>query len=241
LIVPATEVIQIEDEEHVGSSSSGNSVSLEPPPRSQILNRYLSWKHNLLDIRGGPGESLIPSLPEDLSTIALDEPNQRVIRVDCERTRGSHEEFRCEKNRLIMESIITFYCKSQNVKYKQGMNEVLAPFVYLKFELDKDNHLGEESRPSWSIIFQMYYAFIEIYLSKMFDDEDFKFLQKCCILFRSLLRYHAPALSARLDSGSVTPEMYVTPWFLTLFASKTSLHALLEIWDHLIANGGDKH
>ena len=169
--------------------------------------------------------------PEDMSTIVLDEPNQRVIKYDCERTRGTVEDFKQPSTRDAIERILTFYCKNHNVSYKQGMNEVLAPFVALKLWGAID---------SWSQVYTLYAGFIELFLDKMFCDEEFVFLQKCCILFRTCLRYHAPSLSARLDAASVTPEMYVTPWFLTLFASKSSLPSVLHLW-HLLITSGDKH
>jgi hypothetical protein len=230
LIVPTSEVIQISDQiDEIPTSST-------PPlmTRDEIFQRYLKWKSLLVDSR--PPE-MIPKFPNN--KIILDEPNQRVIRVDCERTRGTHPEFRLESTRHIMESIITFYCKTVHVKYKQGMNEVLAPFVYLKLALD-DGSGHELQVPGWNEVFQLYYAFIQIFLPSMFNDEEFKYLQKSCTLFRTLLRYHAPALSGRLDSASVTPEMYVTPWFLTVFAAKTSLATTMAIWDRIITDG-DKY
>lgn len=170
-------------------------------------------------------------LPDDFGSIALDESNQRVIRYDCERTRGSMEEFKLTETREVLERLLTFYCKSHNISYKQGMNEVLAPFVALKLWGAVD---------SWSQVYNMYSSFIDIFLPNMFSDDEFNFLQQCCVLFRTCLRYHAPSLSGRLDTAAVTPEMYVTPWFLTLFASKSSIPAILQLW-HFLITKGDKH
>ena len=180
------------------------------------------WKHKLCK---GPPE---PALPSDMDEVVLDEPNQRVIRYDCERTRGTLEEFRDPDLRQRMEQILTLYCKTHQIKYKQGMNEVLAPFVYLKL-------VG--AIPNWQEVYWMYKCFIDIFLFSMFSDDEFQFLQKCCVLFKTCLRYHAPALSSRLDAAMVTPEMFVTPWFLTLFASKTSMASVLHLWDLIIKQG----
>jgi hypothetical protein len=171
------------------------------------------------------------SIEAEIMKVSLDEPNQRVIRYDCERTRGTVEEFKQPENREMIERLLTFYCKSHSLAYKQGMNEVLAPFVALKL------WNGIET---WGEVYLMYKGFIDLFLPNMFCDEEFQFLQKCCALFRTCLRYHAPSLSSRLDAANVTPEMYVTPWFLTLFSSKTSLTAVLQLW-HYLLTGGDKH
>jgi hypothetical protein len=225
--LPLAPLIQVADQ---SSSPTESEVELPTEPDDNMADRVKTWKHHLVDKRGG--RNMIPRLPDDLTTISLDQDNQRVIRVDCERTRGSQSEFRSEETRKIMEAILTFYCQSERVKYKQGMNEVLAPFVFLKLRCS--------NLISWNQVFEMYYAFIEIFLPNMFRDEEFKFLQKLCVLFRTALRYHVPALSGRLDAATVTPEMYVTPWFLTLFASKTNLAALFTLWDSLIVSG-DRH
>ena len=172
------------------------------------------------------------NLPSDfLSAVQLDEPNQRVIKYDCERTRATMPEFRTTETRNTMEILLTFYCKSHKLKYKQGMNEVLAPFVYLKLS---------NSLETWQQVYSLFSAFIDVFLPRMFSDEDFVFLQKSCALFKTCLRYHAPSLSSRLDAGFVTPEMYVTPWFLTLFASKTALETVFHLW-HLLITKGDPH
>jgi len=164
-------------------------------------------------------------------SVSLDEPNQRVIRYDCERTRGTLDDFKRTDIREVLERILTLYCKNHNLSYKQGLNEVLAPFVAIKLS-------GGFS--TWTEVYNLFKAFIDLFLPNMFCDEEFQFLQKCCSLFRTCLRYHAPSLSARLDAATVTPEMYVTPWFLTLFASKTNLSAVMQLWNLLITNG-DKH
>lgn len=38
-----------------------------------------------------------------------------------------------------------------------------------------------------------------------------------------LLRYHDPELALFLESQDFIPEFYATPWFITMFVSKSSL------------------
>jgi hypothetical protein len=45
--------------------------------------------------------------------------NQRVIRADAERTRGNES-----LDKDLVELLLTKYCKNNNIKYRQGLNEV---------------------------------------------------------------------------------------------------------------------
>jgi hypothetical protein len=161
----------------------------------------------------------------DLSDIALSAPNQRVIRYDCERTRSSLDVFRNDKVRKSMEALLTLYCTSENVKYKQGMNEVLAPFVYLKLV----NVIAD-----WSLVYTLFKKFVDKFLSSILKDDDFDFIQKACVCFRTLVRYHAPSLASKLDTAGILPELYVMPWFMTLFAAKLQLPVVFNFWDAYI-------
>eukprot|EP00922_Rhytidocystis_sp_ex-Travisia-forbesii_P023377 GHVS01034291.1.p1 GENE.GHVS01034291.1~~GHVS01034291.1.p1 ORF type:complete len:804 (-),score=172.18 GHVS01034291.1:198-2609(-) len=124
-----------------------------------------------------------------------------------------------------MECLLTFYCKTKGLKYKQGLNEILAPFMLLKYE------------GNFTIFdaFNCFAAFLSRYLPYAFMDEDFISLQCTFHLFKHLLLYHDPALAVYLAQSEVTPELYLTSWFLTLFASKTKMDVLLCLWDYYIA------
>ena len=52
-------------------------------------------------------------------TTICDLENQRVVRADADRTRG--QEMLSKDN---LELILTLYCKRNNIRYKQGLNEV---------------------------------------------------------------------------------------------------------------------
>lgn len=57
----------------------------------------------------------------------------------------------------------------------------------------------------------------------------FCFLQICFRLFRLLLLYHHPRLCRFLDQYQLQPELYATPWFLTLFSNSLDLERLYEV------------
>ena len=186
--------------------------------------RVKLWRKSL-------GISRFEKFPDNIDEVELNQSNQKVIRYDCERTRSSLEEFRSPEIRKAMEAMLTFFCSSRRLKYKQGMNEILAPFVFLKISRSID---------TWQECFDLFSLFYEKFFPVIYEDDDFHHLQTACIFFRSLLRYHSPTLCSRLDAFNVPPELYVTPWFLTLFASKTHLSVVLKIWDLFICGGDAK-
>ncbi|CAN0520857.1 unnamed protein product, partial [Ectocarpus sp. 8 AP-2014] len=63
------------------------------------------------------------------------------------------------------------------------------------------------------------------------QDEEFLSLQICFRLFRLLLLYHHPRLCRFLDQYQLQPELYATPWFMTLFSNSLDLPRLYEVWD----------
>ncbi|CAN0498678.1 unnamed protein product, partial [Ectocarpus sp. 8 AP-2014] len=101
------------------------------------------------------------------------------------------------------------------------MHEVLAPFVAL----------SDPELPT-SDISLCYSAFLRRFLPYAFNqDEEFLSLQICFRLFRLLLLYHHPRLCRFLDQYQLQPELYATPWFMTLFSNSLDLPRLYEVWD----------
>ena len=68
-------------------------------------------------------------LSEDIRSVQLDLPNQNVVKADTDRAR-----FISKEHREAMQSLLTYFCKSEGVSYKQGINDVMAPFVWLAFQ-----------------------------------------------------------------------------------------------------------
>ncbi|KAJ0408165.1 hypothetical protein ATCC90586_006475 [Pythium insidiosum] len=71
-------------------------------------------------------------LVSDIDKVVQDLPNQKVVAADACRTRGQEALFRQPETVDRITKILTYYCKSRNIRYKQGMNEVLAPFLMLE-------------------------------------------------------------------------------------------------------------
>lgn len=69
-----------------------------------------------------------PNISEFSLDTELDLPNQRTITMDVIRTRS---DFLTDNEKFLLEKLLTFYCKNEKVSYKQGMNEIFAPFLLL--------------------------------------------------------------------------------------------------------------
>jgi Rab-GTPase-TBC domain len=119
----------------------------------------------------------------------------------------------------MIELLLTRYCKNNNIKYKQGLNEVLAPFMYLMEESQRAAHSRkEEPRVDLKFVYNSFSGFINRYLTNFYMEEEFYSLQTALAFLTLLHRYHDPQVSLFLISSQITPEMYAVPWFLTFFA-----------------------
>lgn len=151
----------------------------------------------------------------------LDLHNQRVIASDVDRTRTS---LLSSSEKQDLEKLLTYYCKEFNTSYKQGMNEIMAPFLYL----------SREGLPLFQV-YQCFKSFLHKYLPTMYADQSFKPLQGMFLLFKLLLRYYDPRLSTFFVVNQIEPQTFVTSWFLTLYSGKiSSLPTLFYLWEEII-------
>lgn len=189
-------------------------------------------------------------LDQSIAQVEEDLDNQKVIVGDATRTRAQDSKFRDPGCSDTLTRILTYYCKAKSIRYKQGMNEVLAPFIMIQQQLSQMQADGlikesvENSEISMSIdaqmvfsesvLYQCFYAMIDKFLPHTFQDEEFYSLQCSLQLYRLLLLYHDPELCQFLDQHDMSPEIYLTPWFMTLFARNLERQMLFILWDFLL-------
>jgi len=133
--------------------------------------------------------------------------NQKVIKNDCDRTRVRDKEL-VNSFREYLECFLTYYCKKVQIKYKQGMNEIMAPFILLKSKIS----IG------LSRLFNLATCFIRKFLTNYYHEDEFFSLQSSLALLNLLLKYHNTSLYNIFEFAVISPEMYATSWVLTLFA-----------------------
>ena len=133
--------------------------------------------------------------------------NQRVIKNDCDRTRVKDKPL-LASFREYVECLLTYYCKKNNVKYKQGMNEIVGPFILLKAKL----------KISLSKTYNLFSCFIEKFITNYYFEDEFFSFQSSLGLLNLILKYHDPVMFNVFEFALITPEMYATSWILTVFA-----------------------
>lgn len=146
----------------------------------------------------------------------FDLSNQSVLREDCQQCvlkLGNDDE---DKVSVIsdLESILTFYCKSRNLKYERhnGWIELLLPLIALKVPKSK--------------VYNLFEAIRDTYIPQSCHKNGNAFH-----VLRLLLLYHDPELCSFLDTKRITPDLYCLTWFQSLFAATCSLPVVLSMWD----------
>lgn len=87
--------------------------------RKKIHNWKVIFNQSLLNFK--QEIEVVQNLP-----LGFDE--HRAIHNDVDRTRAT---ILTPSERIAMENLLIFYCETEGIKYKQGMNEVLAPFILM--------------------------------------------------------------------------------------------------------------
>ena len=186
-------------------------------------NKILGWENKLfeskLDIRDFSKVNDADILNEEFN----EKKTIRIIKGDIERTKVQ-ESIYMKNFKDYTYQLIIYYCNSNKISYKQGLNEIAGPFILLKFKLSI----------TLSKIYEMFVCFIDKFLTNYFHETEFFSLQSSLSLINLLLRYHDPELFNRFEYSLVNPDLYATSWLLTLFANKFSLDVVYHLWDKLI-------
>ncbi|KAM3964193.1 LOW QUALITY PROTEIN: TBC1 domain family member 23 [Aphomia sociella] len=146
----------------------------------------------------------------------FDLTNQNVLRDDVKKFVKGLDNDEDEKISVIsdIESIITFYCKSNSINYisSNGWIEILLPLLSLKLPKSDTYNLFEK--------------IIQLYIPKGCTKNGVPFH-----ILRLVLQYHDPELCSFLDTKRITPEQYCLPWLRSLFAGTCNLEVVLFMWD----------
>ena len=152
------------------------------------------------------------------------EENSKIVSNDIPRTRG-REKILLHSFSSLLEYFINFYCNNNKILYKQGLSEIIAPFVLLKYKLP--------NIPYYTI-YNLLSGFINTYATNYYYEKTCFSLTNSLYLLPLLLKYHSPALQNLFDKILINPEMYGTSWLLTAFCSKLQLHLLYHLMNKII-------
>lgn len=87
----------------------------------------------------------------------MDLEDQRTITLDVARTKS---DMLTAEEKVELERMLTYYCKTEGHTYKQGMNEILVPFLLL----------GRQGI-SKHIIYTCFSKFVARFISTLFKDD----------------------------------------------------------------------
>ena len=147
-----------------------------------------------------------------------------VIINDAKRTRV-RESILIPNFKEILEKMLTFFCKTKEIQYKQGLNEIFGPLILIQHKI-KQIKLPK--------IYLFGEVFIDKFLPNYYYETDFCALKGSLRLFFILLKYHEPSVYNVLDKNEILPEMYATNWIMTLMSGKLRIDVLFELWNYLL-------
>ena len=182
--------------------------------------RLILWETFLFNISSPSGINS----DFDILTACPEREDQIVIINDCGRTRV-RESYLVPGFRKILEAVLTYYCTTKGLIYKQGLNEIFGPLILLQYKM-KSLKLSK--------LFDMGEVFIDQFLPNYFYEKDIYSLKCSLNLFVILLRYHEPSVYNRLDSIDILPEVYATNPLITLMLGKLKIDLVYELWDRII-------
>ena len=165
------------------------------------------------------------TITEEMILNSINDSKQRsVIINDSKRTRV-RESILIPNFKEILEKVLTFFCRTKKILYKQGLNEIFGPLILMQhkikqFKLPKIFLFGE--------------VFIDKFLPNYYYEVDFCALKGSLRLLFILLKYHEPSVYNVLDKNEIMPEMYATNWIMTLMSGKLRLDILFELWNYLL-------
>ena len=161
---------------------------------------------------------------QKILSVELNLPEQNIIQNDCHRTRV-RERFLIPDFEKILEKILTYYCQTKKIIYKQGLNEIFGVLLLLKYKIPT---------LKLSKIFDLGEVFIDRFSPNYFYEKEFYSLKSALGLFVILLRYHEPSVFNRLDQYQIVPEMYATNWMMTFLTGKIHLDLVYDYWLEII-------
>ncbi|CAB1101133.1 unnamed protein product [Ectocarpus sp. CCAP 1310/34] len=150
--------------------------------------------------------------------------DRRVLAADIKRTRQAYAMFKREEVMQLVSQVLERYCVGHGIRYKQGQNELIAPFVML-----------QDPPLPVPVLGLMFESFMSRFVSRWFVDDEIEALLVSYRVFRVLLFYVDPGLASKLDEADFVPELYATAWLITLFSRNLTMELVVRLWDVYLA------
>ena len=187
---------------------------------------FVSLSNNTIEVWK---DILCKNIPQDISfsnyqiNANLSEENLNNIKKDVLRTRAK-ESLMYSDYKENLELLICFYCDYNKISYKQGLNEILAALLVLKYQFNL----------SLELIFHLSQGLINKFVQNYYYEKKIFSLKSSLSLLTLLLKYHKPEIYNLLDKLMLDPIVYATNWLLTMFSSRLDLDLTYYLWNFLI-------
>ena len=187
---------------------------------------FVSLSNNTIEVWK---DILCKNIPQDISfsnyqiNANLSEETLNNIKKDVLRTRAK-ESLMYSDYKENLELLICFYCDYNKISYKQGLNEILAALLVLKYQFNL----------SLELIFHLSQGLINKFVQNYYYEKKIFSLKSSLSLLTLLLKYHKPEIYNLLDKLMIDPIVYATNWLLTMFSSRLDLDLTYYLWNFLI-------
>eukprot|EP00494_Astrolonche_serrata_P022944 UN23201 len=148
---------------------------------------------------------------------------------------------------MLLNILFVFSKQGSTFKYRQGMNELLAPILMvnatccdaIEKNFKKDHPLRVACDPKY-IEHDTYWMFHEItknLLKYFYHDgkSEHPIVQKCKYIQNKLLRKLDPELSNHLVKIQVEPQLYGLRWFRLFLTREFHIDDVCHLWDAILA------
>ena len=143
--------------------------------------------------------------------IAEDEGRWRVLKRDVLRTRATDAHYSTSATQQQMTEFLVRFCSENACDYRQGLNELVAPFVAPALSG------APEERYACFAAFVLRFAGKPMVGAAGCEDQTAPIESALFSLWR-LISFHDPQLLFTLHDGACSAEMFATPWLMTALA-----------------------
>ncbi|XP_028071477.1 TBC domain-containing protein C1952.17c-like isoform X2 [Camellia sinensis] len=140
------------------------------------------------------------------------------------------------KNREAMRNILLLFAKlNPEIRYVQGMNEVLAPIFYVfSTDTDEQNAANAEA-DSFSCFVRLLSDSVDHFCQQL--DNSSVGIHSTLSRLSELLKANDEELWQHLEyTTKVNPQFYGFRWITLLLTQEFDLHSVMRIWDTLLSN-----
>lgn len=169
-----------------------------------------------------------PGAYERIAQRRADPKTVDAIEKDLDRTFPGIVEFGDERKRQLASILQAFSCLFPKVGYCQGMNFV-AGFILLS------STAAPDSSPE-DAFFMLVQVMAKYRASLLFCD-GLPLLKLYTFQFCIMLEKLFPEVHRHFVRENVTPELYVTKWFLTVFTQPLPFAVATRLWDLIVCDG----